>query len=195
VAGRGTPDEGSHPTETKKHPPLELPEGNPEQGATKAQRGQVPTASIELSLPAAPSVTSPGVLPAVYTCDGKNISPEIVWGRLPEGTAEAALFVMNLQPVDGKLYFDYAIAGISSSQERLRPGEVPDGAVVGTNSAGAAKYSLCPQGTSPEQIIFALYAVKKNLAPKHGFQPLAFRKMATRLSATNGLYAVTYQGK
>jgi phosphatidylethanolamine-binding protein (PEBP) family uncharacterized protein len=178
----------------KKHPPLSLPEGKPEEGATKAQQSQVPTATIELSVPAAPGGTSPGSLPAAYTCDGKNVAPEVKWGKLPEGTAEAALFVMNMQPVNGKLYFDYAIAGIDPSLEGLKSGEVSKGAVIGRNSAGQDKYSLCPQGSSSEEFIFALYAISKKLAPKAGFDPLKLREEATPVSATNGLYAVMYPG-
>lgn len=176
----------------KKHPPLSLPEGEPEQGAAKSQQSKIPTAIIELSVPSAPGGTGPGALPAAYTCDGKNVSPEVKWGKLPDGTAEAALFVMNMQPVNGKLYFDYAIGGIDPSLEGLRVGEVPHGAAVGRNSAGQNKYSLCPQGSGSEEFIFALYAISKNLAPKTGFDPLKLRKEATPASKTNGLYAVVY---
>lgn len=176
----------------KKHPPLSLPEGPPEPAPTKAQKEKVPSAVINLSVPSAPAGSGTGVLPATYTCDGKNVSPEVTWGKLPEGVAEVALFVMNLQPVDEKLYFDYAIAGISPSLEGLRPGEVPSGAVVGGNSAGKNGYSLCPPGSSTEEFVFALYPVAKKLSPKQGFDPLALRKKAIPLTHSNGLYAVAY---
>ncbi len=176
----------------KKQPPLSLPEGEPEKGPTKAQQTNIPTAIIELSVPSAPGSTGPGALPAAYTCDGKNVSPEVKWGKLPEGTAEAALFVMNLQPVNGKLYFDYAMGGINPGLEGLKVGEVPHGAVIGRNSAGQDKYSLCPQGSESEEFIFALYAISKKLVPKTGFDPLSFREEASPASKTNGLYAVVY---
>lgn len=177
----------------KKNPPLELPEGKPEEVPSKTQQANVPTAAVELSLPEAPVVNGqPGVLPAANTCDGKDVAPEVRWGKLPDGIAEVALFVMNLQPVNGKLYFDYAIAGIDPSQEGLRPGEVPKGAVIGRNSAGKAEYSLCPKGTASEEFIVAMYAISKDLSPKKGFEPLALRKKATPLSPVNGIYAVVY---
>lgn len=178
--------------DAKKNPPLSLPEGPPEPAPTKAQKEKVPSAVIKLSVPSAPSGNVPGTLPTTYTCDGKNVSPEVTWGKLPAGIAEVALFVMNLQPVDEKLYFDYAIAGISPSQEGLKVGEVPKGAVIGRNGAGKNGYSLCPPGSGSEEFVFALYPVTKKLSPKQGFDPLALRQKATPLTHSNGLYAVSY---
>lgn len=190
--GQGSQDPKGGGKTAKKNPPLSLPEGPPEPAPTKAQKEKVPSAVIKLSVPSAPAGNAPGVLPATYTCDGKNISPEVTWGKLPAGVAEVALFVMNLQPVNEKLYFDYAIAGISPSQERLRPDEVPKGAVIGRNSAGKDEYSLCPPGSASEEFIFAIYPVTKKMSPKQGFEPLALRQKATPLTHSNGLFAVSY---
>src|SRR5690606_14535359 len=106
------------------------------------------------------------------TCEGKNVSPAIEWQHVPSDTEELALFVMNLQPVEGKLYFDWAVAGIDPSLGRLEAGEVPAGAVVGRNSAGQNEWDLCPQGAAPENYVVALYAIPKSLNPKAGFDPL-----------------------
>jgi len=168
----------------KKHPPLELPKGPPEKGPTRAQRARVPTADIEL--------TVPGGLSVANTCKGKNVSPELKWGVAPTDASELAVFAMNLQPVDGKLHFDWAMAGIDPSLEGLKEGEVPSGATLGRNSDGQNKYSLCPQGSKPEIYVFAVYAIRNGLSPKPGFEPLAFRKDATRASEENGIFAVTY---
>jgi phosphatidylethanolamine-binding protein (PEBP) family uncharacterized protein len=169
----------------KKHPPLELPTGKPEEGPSPAQRAKVPTADLEVSV-------TGGMLTAANTCRGKDESPAVEWGEVPAGTAELALFMMNLQPVEGKLYFDWAVAGIDPSSEGLEAGGLPQGAVVGQNSAGQNGYSLCPSGSGTENYIFALYAIPKGLLPKQGFEPLALRKEATKLSQSVGLFSAQY---
>jgi phosphatidylethanolamine-binding protein (PEBP) family uncharacterized protein len=161
----------------------------------KAQRESVPTANVALLVPAAPvSTSAPGTLHATYTCAGKNTSPAVEWTGIPSNTAELQLFVMNLAPVNGKLYFDYALAGIDPSLKGLKAGEVPEGAVIGKNSAGQDKYDLCPPGSNTEQVVFALYAVGKSLSPKTSFEPLVTREQAIAASEGVGLFSAYASG-
>jgi phosphatidylethanolamine-binding protein (PEBP) family uncharacterized protein len=168
------------------HPPLKLPTGKPESGPTKAQQERVPTADIK--------VTIPDGLTTANTCNGKNTSPAISWQNVPPGTAELAIFAMSVKPVDGKLYFDWALAGVDPNLSELKPGEVPNGAVLGRNGAGQNGYSLCPAGSAAETYIFSVYALPDSLSAKPGFDPLALRKQATRASEEVGLAAATFQG-
>ncbi len=44
------------------------------------------------------SLTSPGfkhgdTIPSKYTCDGKDVSPQLSWGKAPDGTKTIALIV------------------------------------------------------------------------------------------------------
>jgi phosphatidylethanolamine-binding protein (PEBP) family uncharacterized protein len=169
----------------KKHPPLVLPGGPPESGPTNAQRAAVPTANIQVML-------NGGSLKTANTCGGSNVSPGLEWSAVPSGTVELALFVMNLEPVDGTLYFDWAVAGIDPATESLQPGKLPRGAVVGSNSAGQEKYSLCPAGTGTENYVFAVYALPRSLSPKQGFEPLGLRAEAMHLSESVGLLVTPY---
>lgn len=172
--------------DVKKHPPLELPTGKPEAGFTKAQRDNAPTADIEVELP--------GGLTTANTCKGGNISPAIAWRHIPPDVSELAIFAMGVKPVDGKLHFDWAMAGIDPNLSGLKAGEVPKGAVLGRSSEGQDGYSLCPAGAESETYIFALYAVETALKPKTGFDPLAMRMRATRASDQAGLIAATVGG-
>jgi phosphatidylethanolamine-binding protein (PEBP) family uncharacterized protein len=185
VGGKPSSAEGKAGKDVKKHPPLELPTGKPEKGPTKAREAQVPTADLEVSIPG-------GALSAANTCEGGDHSPAFEWSGIPSGVSELALFVMSVQPVDGKLYFDWAIAGIDPSLGGLKAGEVPRGAVVGRSSDGQNKYSLCPEGTDSETYIVSLYAIPKDLSPKQGFDPLALRKQATSETQSIGLYSIGY---
>lgn len=149
-------------------------------------------ASMRLDSPSVPpSSGGPGALPVQYTCDGKNTSPALHWQGVPAGTAELALFAMNLQPVQGKLFFNWAVAGIDPALEEIKAGQLPKGAVVGRNSFGKVDYELCPEG-SGETYMFALFALPKKLSPGRGFDPLALRKEVTDTSGSVGLLAVNY---
>lgn len=84
------------------------------------------------------------------------------------------------------------MAGIDPSSTELKAGTLPKGAVVGRNSAGQNKYSLCPPESGQETYIFALYAIPKSLSPKQGFEPLALRAEAQKTAESVGLNAVGY---
>jgi len=138
-----------------------------------------------------PPSSGPAVLPAQYTCDGKNTSPALRWAGVPAGTKELALFAMNVQPVNGKLFFDWAVAGLDPELGEIEAGKLPEGTVVGRNSFGKNGYEICPQG-SGETYMFALYALPQRLSPGRGFEPLAFRKAVSDVSHNAGLMALAY---
>jgi phosphatidylethanolamine-binding protein (PEBP) family uncharacterized protein len=137
---------------------------------SKAKQAAAPVAEIKL--------TVPGGLTTANTCKGKNKSPALSWRNIPPGTAELAIFAVNVKPVKGTLYFDWALAGVDPSLSGLKAGEVPQGAVLGRTGAGTNGYSLCPKGSKQEDYIFSVYAIPKSLSPKQGFEPIALRTRA-----------------
>jgi phosphatidylethanolamine-binding protein (PEBP) family uncharacterized protein len=140
-------------------------------------------------LPLGPESLS--LLSPPYTCDGKDTWPELKWQGVPAGTAELILFVLNLEPVNEALFFDWALAGLDPSLSEIRSGEIPKGAVIGKNSFGKTGYSICP-AKSPETVIFALYALPKALRSSKGFDPAALRKEVLDVSGNAGLLATSY---
>jgi len=169
-----------------------MPKGEPEPGITPRQKREATVATMRLDSPSVPpSSGGPGPLPARYTCDGKSTSPALHWQGVPEGTAELVLFAMNLRPAQGKLFFDWAVGGISPTLEEIKAGQQPKGAVAGRNSFGKVGYELCPEG-SAETYIFTLFALPKKLSPSRGFDPLALRKEVIDTSGDVGLLAVSY---
>jgi phosphatidylethanolamine-binding protein (PEBP) family uncharacterized protein len=144
----------------------------------------------DISLQSPSSGDSPA-LAAEYTCDGKGISPALRWQGVPQGTAELVLFAMNSRPVEGKLFFDWAVAGLSPELEEIEAGKLPKGAVAGRNSFGKTGYEICPEG-SGETYIFTLFALPKKLAPAQGFEPLAVRKAVGNSSGNVGLLSLSY---
>jgi phosphatidylethanolamine-binding protein (PEBP) family uncharacterized protein len=147
--------------------------------ASKAQQAAAPVAELKL--------TVPGGLTTANTCKGKNESPALSWRNIPPGTAELAIFAVNVEPVKGTLYFDWAMAGVDPSLSGLKAGEVPDGAILGRTSSGKSGYSLCPKGSARENYIFSVYALTKKLSPKQGFDPLKLRTQAVAVEKEAGL--------
>jgi phosphatidylethanolamine-binding protein (PEBP) family uncharacterized protein len=145
---------------------------------------------MALLSPAIPPAGSIGAIPSTYTCDGKDSPPPLRWAGIPAGTTELALFAMNVQPVEEKLFFDWAVAGLDPGLESLESDRLPKGAVVGQNSFGKLGYSICPpQG---ETYMFALYALPKSLGAKRGFDPRELRKEVLEISGNVGLLPATY---
>jgi phosphatidylethanolamine-binding protein (PEBP) family uncharacterized protein len=177
----------------KKGKPVVAPKGRPEEAVSTEQRQQAVVADMALQSPSlAPASTEgPAMLPATYTCEGKDDWPALAWQGVPVGTAELVLFVMNVQPVEGKLFFGWALAGLEPNQKGLEAGRLPKGTVVGRNGFGKAGYSICPAVGSGETYLFALYALPRSLKPQAGFDPRNFRTQVLQVSGNAGLMAVS----
>jgi hypothetical protein len=196
AAGASVPSDQSSPAPPSsggRHgPPVPQPTGAEAPKITPQQRREATVADMSLQSPSvAPSSGGPQALPAQYTCDGKNTSPALRWQGVPQGTAELALFAMNLQPVEGKLFFDWAVAGLSPELEEIEAGKLPKAAVVGRNGFGKAAYGICPK-SGGETYMFALFALPQKLSPSQGFEPLALRKEVLDTSGDVGLLALSY---
>jgi len=169
------------------------PKGPREPEASPEERAEATVVSMSLSSPTlSAGAESVAPLPANYTCDGNDTWPTLQWKGIPAGTAELVLFVLNIEPVDEALFFDWAVAGLDPSLEEVKSGELPKGAVLGRNSFGKNGYSICPP-KSPETVIFALYALPKALRSSKGFDPAALRKEVLDISGNAGLLATSYR--
>jgi phosphatidylethanolamine-binding protein (PEBP) family uncharacterized protein len=190
-AGSTTP---SVPGQGNKHgKSIVLPEGEPEKAATPAEKAEATAADIALASPELQSAEgATAALVPSNGCEGKNTPPTLLWKGVPQGTAELALFAMNVQPVGGKLFFDWAVAGIDPSLEGIEAGRLPKGAVLGTNSFGQVGYSICPPPGSPETYIFALYALPQQLPAAKGFDARALRDRILAISGDVGLMGAAY---
>lgn len=175
--------------------PITIPQGAPESAPTAAEREQVTVADIALASPDLQSAPGAAATFSVAnTCDGANISPSFVWQGVPPGTAELVLLAMNAQPVQGKLFFDWAVAGLDPNLTGLETGRLPAGAVLGQNGFGKDTYEICPPKGSAETYIFALYAVPERLGASKGFDPHQLRKEILAQSGNVGLMAAAYGG-
>jgi phosphatidylethanolamine-binding protein (PEBP) family uncharacterized protein len=203
-AGSGEPGKAA----AKSQPPASAPQG---QGAGARQgssvplpseegreRGPTPQEEAEATI-ADMTLTSPvligpeGSLPSRYTCEGKDVWPPLQWGGTPEGSEELILFAMSSQPVEGKLFFAWALAGIDAGLAEIEEGRLPPGAISGRNSFGKNDYSVCPASGGVETYVFALFALPQKLSPAKGFDPARLRREVLEVSGNVGLLGVSYR--
>lgn len=170
---------------------IAAPKGPREQAPTPAEVAELTVADMHLTSPSLPAGTGgPAPLTATYTCDGEGKWPALSWGGVPADTAELILYAMNAQPVGGKLFVDWAVAGLDPGLTGIEAAKLPKGAVVGTNSFGKRGYEICPEGA--EIYIFAVYALPRALSPTPGFDARELRRAVLDVSGNVGLLSLAY---
>jgi phosphatidylethanolamine-binding protein (PEBP) family uncharacterized protein len=113
-----------------------------------------------------------GEIPAKYTCDGAGISPPLSWQKVPAHAAELVLFAIDDSAAGSNGGIRWIVGGIDPSSTGVAEGKLPQGAIVGLNTAGKATYSpVCPAPGHTDTIEFVLYALKKPISLSPGFQP------------------------
>jgi phosphatidylethanolamine-binding protein (PEBP) family uncharacterized protein len=187
----GSPGDQARPGQSKQGAQAQLPAGETVPQATPAEQAQATVADIVLTSPAL-SAGNPPTLPAPYTCDGKDSWPALQWQGVPAGSEELILFAMNLAPVGGELFFDWAVAGLDPSLSGIEAGKLPRGAIRGTNGFGTTGYSLCPPKGQGETYVFALHAVPTALDPAKGFDPLKLRQRVLEEAGNAGVLVFGY---
>jgi Raf kinase inhibitor-like YbhB/YbcL family protein len=99
-------------------------------------------------------------IPAMHTCDGSDVSPQLSWSGAPAGTKSFALTCIDPDAPSGDfihwLVYDIA-AGITNFSQG---GSLPSSAKEAINDFGRKSYSgpCPPSGT--HRYIFTVYALK-----------------------------------
>jgi phosphatidylethanolamine-binding protein (PEBP) family uncharacterized protein len=176
----------------KHGPRVSVPTGPRESPVSPTQRSQATVADVSLSSPEVrPLVGGGALLGPEHTCDGADTPPSLRWRGIPADAAELVILAMNVKPVEGKLFYDWAVAGLDPALDGLDAGRLPKGAIVGRNSFGKVGYSICP-AAGGETYVFALLAPSKALSPGKGFDPHVLREQALAASGDAGLMAASY---
>lgn len=122
------------------------------------------------------TITSPvfemnGAIPAVFTCDGKNISPKLTFSNIPTGTQSLALTMedpdvpKNVR-ADG-MWNHWVVWNIPPETTQLEEGKIPPGVLgVGTNKK-ASYLGPCPPDRE-HRYFFTLYALDSQLSLPQG---------------------------
>jgi Raf kinase inhibitor-like YbhB/YbcL family protein len=107
-------------------------------------------------------------IPAQFTCDGRNMSPELSWSAAPAGTKSFALVMHDPDaPIEGG-YTHWIVYNIPAAAHHLAENvpnqdRLADGAMQGKNDAGKYGYTgpCPPSGT--HRYYFRLYALDVDL--------------------------------
>ncbi|HBA87777.1 MAG TPA: YbhB/YbcL family Raf kinase inhibitor-like protein [Geobacter sp.] len=109
-----------------------------------------------------PEFKENGRIPAKYTCDGDNISPELRIAGTPPGTKSLALVLEDPDAPNG-LWVHWIVWNIDPGTTTLAQQAQPRESVIGRNSWGHSKYGgpCPPSGT--HRYVFRLYALDAQL--------------------------------
>ena len=114
-----------------------------------------------------PSFSHDGSIPAVYTCDGEDISPELNWSDIPANTKSLVLILDDPDapdPAAPKMTWVHWVlynipATAAGLAERINESELPEGTLQGVNDWKRTGYSgPCPP-TGRHRYFHKLYAL------------------------------------
>ncbi|MDP3880740.1 MAG: YbhB/YbcL family Raf kinase inhibitor-like protein [bacterium] len=116
-----------------------------------------------------PAFENQGKIPAKFTCDGENISPELIFSAVPESTVRLALIMDDPDIPDfvkkerGIEVFDHWIVfNMPAETQGIKEGQIAPG-VTGLSSRGTKEYvGACPPDKE-HRYFFKLYALDKEL--------------------------------
>ena len=99
-----------------------------------------------------------GLIPAKFTCDGANVSPELCWKDVPANTRSFAL-IMDDPDAPVGTFTHWVLFDIPADRESLAEGEKTIG-VAGKNDFGRVGYGgpCPPRGHGSHRYLFTLYA-------------------------------------
>ncbi len=110
-------------------------------------------------------------IPPIYTCDGRDISPPLIWNSLPTGTRSLALIVEDPDAPDPKAprmtWIHWVLYNIPAETagltENTAAGNLPADTLEGLNNWGRTGYGgPCPP-VGRHRYFFKLYALDAEL--------------------------------
>lgn len=107
-------------------------------------------------------------IPAEYSRRGDNQSPPLAFTAIPASAKSLAL-VMDDPDAPAGDWIHWIVANIPPDTVQLLAGKLPAGAVVGTNSWGAARYDGPQPPSGTHRYVIRVYALDALLALEPGF--------------------------
>jgi Raf kinase inhibitor-like YbhB/YbcL family protein len=103
-------------------------------------------------------------IPAKYSCEGANISPQLHWSNTPKNAKSFAIIVDDPDAPGGDFvhWVIYNIPGnMNELHEDVTPSRnIPDEVKLGTNGFGRISYGgPCPPAGKPHHYFFKIYAL------------------------------------
>ena len=114
-----------------------------------------------------------GEIPAKYTCSGADVSPQLSWSEVPEGTQALALIVDDPDAPSGT-FTHWVLYSLGPKEKELRENlpkteQLPNGALQGRNDFRRTGYGgPCPPPGKPHRYFFKLFALNTKVNLKAG---------------------------
>lgn len=126
----------------------------PATGSTQAGAGATaPAPALRLT---SQTFAEGGAIPDLHTCRGDDVSPALLWTGIPQGTAELAVVVRDL---DANGFVHWVVAGLPPDLGGLAQGAVPGSAVEAVNDFGQPGWrGPCPS-SGTHHYEFRVYAL------------------------------------
>ena len=140
------------------------------------------------------STSDQGVFPVLYTCDGKDISPELEWIGQPAKLAAYALIVTD-PDAPGGTFYHWILYNVPKDSVKLAEGmtKPPAGTLVGKNSFGNQQYNgPCPPKGSTHSYVFTLYALDNKLSIPAGADGSSVLAEVGKHTLGKATFTVTY---
>ena len=130
-----------------------------------------------------------GSIPSEFTCDGRNVSPQLSWEDAPEETKSFALSVTD-PDAPGGMWIHWLVYDISKKLNKIERESLPAGAKEVENDFGKKPYGgpCPPSGT--HRYVFTLYALNTEQLEglnKRNFFEIVKKHMIEKAEIT-GLY-------
>jgi Raf kinase inhibitor-like YbhB/YbcL family protein len=110
-----------------------------------------------------PAFDEGDMVPSLYTCEGDNISPPLVFEEIPKA-AESLVLVVEDRDAPVRPWIHWLVFNIPPTTTEALEGTVPEGGVEGICNGGTHGYEgPCPP-TGEHRYVFTLYAVNTMLA-------------------------------
>jgi hypothetical protein len=108
-------------------------------------------------------------IPALYTCDGRDISPPLHWSGVP-GDATQLNLTMTDPNAPGGNFIHWQLSGLSPGSSGLAAGAQPAVGNQGTNGFGTTGYrGPCPpRGASAHHYVITVVALANGQASAFG---------------------------
>ena len=96
-------------------------------------------------------------IPSKFTCDGRNISPQLAWENVPDETKSFGLCVTDPDALGGWIH--WRVYDISKEKKEIEQNNLPAGAKEIENDFGKKPYGgpCPPSGT--HRYVFTIYAL------------------------------------
>jgi Raf kinase inhibitor-like YbhB/YbcL family protein len=99
-----------------------------------------------------------GNIPSEFTCDGKDVSPQLSWEDVPNETKSFALSVTD-PDCPGRTWIHWLVYDIPKETKKIERGNLPHGAKEVENDFGRKTYGgPCPP-SGIHRYFFTLYAL------------------------------------